>query len=79
LNSLLRKKIMLPALATAARVALPMAKDVAKDLGPEVCKSFAQSAGQELASTALSAMSGGGPSSEPVSYAFDTENGPATY
>jgi hypothetical protein len=70
---------MFPALATAARVALPLAKEVAKDLGPECDRNFAQGAGQQLAGTAISAMTGGGFNSEPVSYAYDTENKPATY
>lgn len=70
---------MIPAvLATAARAAAPMAKDMGKELGANL----AQGAGQQLASSGLDAVKNlmsGGPISEPVSYASANENKPATY
>jgi hypothetical protein len=63
------------AIATAARTALPMVKDVARELAPEL----ARGAGSAIAERGLNALSGN--KQEPVNYASneDAQQKPAVY
>lgn len=71
-----------PAIASLGRVAAPIVKDMAPELGKGLAQGVGEQAGRQLASGGLDAakgLFGSGSNGEAVSYAHDTENKSATY